>query len=82
MIWDADANHVFSEIVTISQDNSCTTATAESIVGAIVGKSGVIEYWYRNFNNNVYSYLIGREKIQIDYLIERSTTQAGKRGLV
>lgn len=81
MIGGTDVTRVISEIVAMGQDNGCTAATAESIVGAIAGKSGIPEHWHQNFNNTVHSYLIGREKFEIDDLVERFTTIAGKCGM-
>lgn len=82
MIGGTDVTHVISEIVAMGQDNDCTAATAGSIVGAIVGKSGISKHWYRNFNNTVHSYLIGRERFEIDNLVERFARQAGKCGML
>ena len=69
---------VISETVAMGYDNDCTAATAGSIVGAIVGKKGVPEHWYRNFNNTVHSYINGHEKFYIDDLTKRFTVLAGK----
>jgi len=41
MIGGNDVTKVISETVAMGDDNDCTAATAGSIVGAIVGKSGV-----------------------------------------
>jgi ADP-ribosylglycohydrolase len=60
----------------MGMDNDCTTATAGSIVGAIVGKKGVPKHWYKRFNNTVHSYLINRKKFKITALIKRFTRQA------
>ena len=57
-------------------------ATAGSIFGAIVGKAGVPKHWYKNFNNTVNSYMIGKEKFQIDDLVERFTIQAKQCGML
>ena len=52
--------------------------SAGSIVGAIVGKQGIPEHWYRNFGDTVHSYLIGQPTFSIRDLIERFTTQAAR----
>lgn len=76
MIGGNDVTKVISETVAMGLDNDCTAATAGSIVGAIVGKKGVPEHWYKNFNNTVYSYLNGQEEFKLDDLITRFTKQA------
>ena len=60
----------------MGMDNDCTAATAGSIVGAIVGKQGIPEHWYRNFGDTVHSYLIGHPSFSIRDLIERFTTSS------
>jgi ADP-ribosylglycohydrolase len=78
MIGGTDVTKVISETVAMGLDNDCTAATAGSIVGAIVGKIGVPGHWYKNFNNKIYSYLIGIEEFKIDDVINRFTIQAKK----
>ena len=39
-------------------DNDCTAA-AGSIIGAVKGISGILEHWYKNFNNKVLTYING-----------------------
>jgi len=78
MIGGTDVTKVLSETVAMGLDNDCTAATAGSIVGAIAGKKGVPEHWYKNFNNTVYSYMTGQEKFKIDDLVSRFTKLAGK----
>ena len=65
MIGGTDVTRVISETVAMGLDNDCTAATAGSIAGAIAGKKGVPENWYKNFNNTVHSYLIGKEEFKI-----------------
>jgi ADP-ribosylglycohydrolase len=76
MIGGTDMTKVISETVAMGLDNDCTAATAGSIVGAIVGKKGIPEHWYKNFNNTVHSYLIDRESFKIDDLVQRFARQA------
>jgi len=73
-----DVTKVLSEIVAMGMDNDCTAATAGSIVGAIVGKKGIPNHWYKNFNNTVYSYLIGKRKFSFSSVVERFAKQAEK----
>ena len=75
-IGGTDFTRVIGETVAMGMDNDCTAATAGSIVGAVVGKKGIPEQWYRNFNNTVHSYLIGKERFAITGLIDRFTKQA------
>ncbi len=78
MIGGTDFTKVISEVVAMGLDNDCTAATAGSIVGAIVGKKGIPEHWYRKFNNKVVSYLIGHDSFRIDDLVERFAKLAEK----
>jgi ADP-ribosylglycohydrolase len=71
-----DVTRVIGETVAMGMDNDCTAATAGSIVGAVVGKRGVPEHWTRNFNNTVWSYLIGKKKFSISGLAQRFARQA------
>jgi ADP-ribosylglycohydrolase len=78
MIGGNDVTKVIGETVAMGMDNDCTAATAGSIVGAIVGKKGVSEHWYKNFNNTVYTYMNNREEFKISDLIQRFTDQSAK----
>jgi ADP-ribosylglycohydrolase len=78
MIGGNDVTKVLSETVAMGLDNDCTTATAGSIVGAIVGKNGIPAHWTKNFNNKVMTYMIDRELFQIDDLVVRFAAQARK----
>jgi ADP-ribosylglycohydrolase len=77
-IGGRDFTKVIGETVAMGLDNDCTGATAGSIAGALVGKSGIPEHWYRNFDNTVHSYLIRRRKFSIDALLKRFAKQARK----
>ena len=78
MIGGTDVTKVLSETVAMGLDNDCTAATAGSIVGAIVGKKGIPEHWYKNFNNTVDSYLTEVEEMKIDDVLSRFSCQAEK----
>jgi ADP-ribosylglycohydrolase len=78
MIGGNDVTKVLSETVAMGLDNDCTTATAGSIVGAIVGKNGIPAHWTKNFNNKVMTYMNDREQFQIDDLVVRFAAQARK----
>lgn len=75
-IGGTDVTRVIGETVAMGLDNDCTAATAGSIVGAVVGKSGVPKKWYKRFNNVMHSYLIKRRKFSIDGLVKRFAKQA------
>ena len=77
-IGGTDFSRVISETVAMGLDNDCTAATAGSIVGAIVGKAGIPERWYRNFNDTVHSYLIGQPRFAISDLLRRFNAAAGR----
>ncbi|MBC7958540.1 MAG: ADP-ribosylglycohydrolase family protein [Vallitaleaceae bacterium] len=78
MIGGTDVTKVISETVAMGLDNDCTAATAGSIVGAIVGKKGMPQHWYKNFNNTVDSYLIEVGEMKIDDVLSRFAIQAEK----
>lgn len=71
-----DFSKVIGEVVAMGLDNDCTAATAGSIVGAVVGKRGLPEHWYRPFNNTVYTYMIDRPAFKIDDVSARFARQA------
>jgi len=71
-----DFTRVIGETVAMGLDNDCTAATAGSIVGAVVGKGGIPEYWYKPFNNKVHSYLLNNPLFKINDLLKRFETQA------
>jgi ADP-ribosylglycohydrolase len=76
-IGGRDFSRVIGETVAMGMDNDCTAATAGSIVGAVVGKKGVPARWYRNFNNTIHSYLIGKKRFAITSVLKRFAKQAG-----
>jgi ADP-ribosylglycohydrolase len=75
-IGKTDFSRVIGETVAMGLDNDCTAASAGSIIGAIVGKSGIPSRWYQNFNNKIHSYLIGISQFAVTDVIERFTQQA------
>ena len=60
----------------MGMDNDCTAATAGSIVGAVIGKKGLPKHWYKNFNNTIHSYLIGKKRFSISGVLKRFEKQA------
>jgi len=77
-IGGTDLTRVIGETVAMGLDNDCTAATAGSIVGAVVGKQGIPEHWYRRFNNTVHSYLMRHKRFAISALVNRFERQARK----
>ena len=77
-IGGEDFTKVISETVAMGLDNDCTAATAGSIFGAAYGKSAIPAHWTRDFNNKVYSYIIGQPVFALDDMYDRFTAQAGK----
>jgi len=71
-----DFTKVISETVAMGLDNDCTAATAGSIFGAAYGIDAIPEHWTRNFNNKVYSYIIGHPEFALDDMIARYTALA------
>lgn len=75
-IGGTDFTRVIGETVAMGMDNDCTAATAGSIAGAIVGKQGIPQHWYKNFNDTIHSYLIGQKSFSINDLLNRFTRLA------
>ena len=71
-----DFTKVISETVAMGLDNDCTAATAGSIFGAAYGKDAIPAHWTRDFNNKVYSYIIGVESFALDDIYDRYTALA------
>jgi ADP-ribosylglycohydrolase len=47
--------------VALGLDNDCTTATAGSILGAIIGAKNIPAYWWKPFHNKTRTYLNDHE---------------------
>lgn len=75
-IGGTDVTSVIAETVAMGLDNDCTAATAGSIAGAVVGKTGIEEHWYDRFGDTVHSYLIGKPRFAISELVQRFAAQA------
>ncbi len=71
-----DFSRVIGETVAMGLDNDCTAATAGSIVGAVVGKSGIPARWTARFNDTVRSYLKGKPAFSFADLVQRFERQA------
>ncbi|MDA1280799.1 MAG: ADP-ribosylglycohydrolase family protein [Chloroflexi bacterium] len=75
-IGKTDFTRVIGETVAMGMDNDCTAATAGSIVGAVIGKRGIPSKWYKNFDDTVHSYLVGRKTFSIRDILHRFEVQA------
>ena len=71
-----DFTRVIGETVAMGFDNDCTAATAGSIAGAVVGRDGIAEHWWKPFGNRMHSYLNGHREFAIDDLVDRFQRQA------
>jgi ADP-ribosylglycohydrolase len=70
-IGRVDFSRVISETVAMGMDNDCTTATAGSIAGAVLGKAGIPVHWYQHFNDIIYTYMIGVPSLAISDVVQR-----------
>ena len=70
-IGGEDYTKVIGETVAMGLDNDCTAATAGSIFGAAYGKAAIPTHWYKNFNNKVHSYIIGKDSFALDDMVDR-----------
>ena len=74
-LGENDFTKTISQIVAMGLDNDCTAATAGSIIGAVVGKDGISEHWYKPFNNKIHSNLKGKKYFTISNVINRFMKQ-------
>ena len=70
-IGGRDFSRVISETVAMGLDNDCTTATAGSIAGAVIGIEQIPSHWTKNFNDTSFSYLNGIERFSIRDMTDR-----------
>ena len=68
-----------SEVVAMGLDNDCTGATAGSILGAFVGRSGIDAHWTAHFNDTVRTYLTGFETLSISDVTARFVALASNQ---
>lgn len=71
MLGGNDYQKCISECVAIGLDNDCTGATVGSIAGACLGFDAIPEYWYKNFNDTVCTYLTGYAELSLSDVIDR-----------
>ena len=77
-LGEKDFDKTIGNIVAMGYDNDCNAATAGSILGAMIGLSGIDEKWYKPFNGQLSSYIAGEEHIRIDEFIKRYYEQSEK----
>jgi len=78
MLGGGDVSRVISETVAMGMDNDCTAATAGSIAGAIAGIDNIDPKWYKPFNNEIVTYITGRERLKLDDILSRFEAAARK----
>ena len=79
MLGKGDFTSTISNIIAMGLDNDCTGATAGSIMGAVAGKKGIEEHWYKNFNNKVRTYINGMPEFSVDDVVNRFVKLAEKQ---
>ena len=77
-IGGTDLTRVIGQTVAMGLDNDCTAATAGSIVGAVVGKSGIPPHWYARFNDTIHTYINGVPCLAISDVVDRFTAIAAR----
>ena len=70
-LGDGNFTKTIGNTVAMGLDNDCTGATVGSIFGACHGFDSIDKIWYENFNNKIYSYLIGPPSFEIDDILNR-----------
>ena len=60
-----------ANVIAMGLDNDCTGATVGSIIGAIVGATGIAPHWTKNFNDKVRTYLVGYPEMSIENIVDR-----------
>ena len=75
-IGGRDFTKAIGETVAMSYDNDCTAATVGSIAGAVLGKGGIPEHWWKNFNDKAHTYLTGQGVFAIHDMVSRFAVQA------
>ncbi len=78
MLGGNDYQKCISECIAIGLDNDCTGATVGSIAGACLGFDAIPEYWYRNFNDTVCTYLNDNKTLSLSDVINRFLALAKK----
>ena len=76
LLGGRDVTRVLGETCAMGLDNDCTTATAGSLVGALVGRAGVPDHWVRPFGDRVITYLRPMRRFGIRSLLHRFERQA------
>ena len=77
-LGEKDFDKTIGNIIAMGYDNDCNAATVGSILGAIIGLSGIDEKWYKPFNGQLSSYITGEEHICIEDFIKRYYEQSEK----
>ncbi|MCL2352066.1 MAG: ADP-ribosylglycohydrolase family protein [Firmicutes bacterium] len=79
MLGKNDFTKIIGNIVAMGMDNDCTAATAGSIAGAVLGRSGVAPRWHARFNDRIRTYIKGYPELSIEDVISRFVRLAEMR---
>jgi ADP-ribosylglycohydrolase len=79
ILGHGDFTESISQVVAMGLDNDCTGATTGSIVGAIVGKSGIDDHWTNRFHDSVRTYIKGAAELSISDVISRFIALVNKQ---
>ncbi len=77
-IGGGDFTKTIGNIVAMGLDNDCTAATAGSIIGAMVGDGGIPPHFTESFDDTVYTYITGHEKLSIEDVVDRYIAIRGR----
>jgi ADP-ribosylglycohydrolase len=61
ILGQRDFTRTIGTTVALGLDNDCTTATAGSILGAVIGARNIPEHWWKPFRNKTRTYLNDHE---------------------
>jgi ADP-ribosylglycohydrolase len=76
VLGEMNFTRTIGQLVAMGFDNDCTAATAGSIFGALVGKKGIPEHWWKPFRNRTITYLNGCPPLKNTELAKRFEVQA------
>ncbi|GMW00809.1 MAG: hypothetical protein AMXMBFR84_19460 [Candidatus Hydrogenedentota bacterium] len=76
LLGNMDFTRTIGLTVAMGLDNDCTTATAGSIIGSIIGKSNIPGHWWKPFRNRSRTYLKGHGMLKNDDIVRRFLAMA------
>jgi len=75
-LGNGDFTKTIGHTVAMGFDNDCTAATAGSILGAMVGRKGIPDHWWKPFRNRTVTYLKHCPAMKNTEIAERFEKQA------